>query len=209
MAIYLLRLTWEQGTPDSKDRVVWGWHVQSETQPTAAQVAADFETARDDGTSTGLLGMLPANLEASTLQVYNSEVGGPPVDELLFLPGEVKGSGTAGPSEVQIVVTRWTADGLGRPRKTGRIYIGPLNGATTDTQYVGTSEMNRAGIFSAALHDAFVARGWTPGVATTYFAGKPTGFKPIVDYSVDNAWDTQRRRGVEATNELNYTPISE
>lgn len=112
------------------------------------------------------------------------------------------------PSEAAIVLS-FHADLTGVPeevgatrpraRRRGRVFIGPLNAnATTDAGLVEDQiriSVNAAGNF---LKDSSGVdwRVWSRMDATT---------RAVVGGSVDNAFDTQRRRGIDATASSSFT----
>lgn len=99
---------------------------------------------------------------------------------------------------------------LPKPRRAGRIYLGPLSGAAiaTDATYAlpaaaFVTDLCAAG---AALLTAdtttanwtVYSRGSAKGVAS------PPAMTQIVAGFVDNAWDTQRRRGTDPTHKTGW-----
>lgn len=108
---------------------------------------------------------------------------------------------TALPSEVSLVASFAAAPASGETaaRRRGRIYLGPLN---TDAQIATTLTPSRP--TAAFIHDVAVA---CDRMATTDDADAQwvvhsranNAWYTIVSGWVDNAWDTQRRRGVAAT----------
>lgn len=109
------------------------------------------------------------------------------------------------PREVALVVS-WHAEftsGEPKARARGRTYLGPYTGGGTTTDSLVASSLVEAAVSAATdLLD---------GVATITDSGhlcvhsvKDNDFKPIVGGWVDNAWDTQRRRGTKATTRTTF-----
>lgn len=208
MAVYLFRVNWQWDTNfvQGGDRIVWGFHVDAPSAPGALALGTDFEAAMLQigplGTVT-LQSRIPEELSVESYQVYDVVNGGPPVDEALPVAPFAGTSSTPGPTEVQVVVSRWVNDGLGRPFKKGRIYIGPLGTTATGATRPPLSLQQAVLDFSTELHTRMVADGMTPVVDTKGALHVP---ETIVQYSADDAWDTQRRRGLDPTSEIVAVP---
>jgi hypothetical protein len=110
--------------------------------------------------------------------------------------------GTSGmPEEVAICLSYYAtpASGESPARRRGRIFIGPLSQTAFDSSSVGTfstpDPTARAAIASAAavLADQSEAFQWAVYSPTDQIA------RQIIGGWVDNAFDTQRRRGRRAT----------
>lgn len=207
MATYLFRINWQwdDALVDGGDTIVWGYHVDAlSSAGLLSTLVQEWESvAATLLPSTTLLDLLPSDLEVESYQLYDVVNGGPPVDEVLPVAPVVGAGAPSGPSEVQVVVSRWVADGLGRPFKKGRQYIGPLSGSVTDVRRPPVVVTQTALNATVAFHEALTATNITPVVDTKGALHVP---EDIVQYSVDNAWDTQRRRGLEPTSELVGVP---
>lgn len=122
-----------------------------------------------------------------------------PTVEPIVLPAAIGGSGL--PNEVAICLSFEGAPPH-TPRRRGRVYIGPLClnadmhvAATIGDDARPTAQlMSDLGVAAAAMA--------TPGGSVQWVIRsiKPTvNYVPVVSGWVDNAWDTQRRRGQSAT----------
>jgi len=108
-------------------------------------------------------------------------------------------TGTTLPSEVSLVCS-FQADrisGFPQSRRRGRIYFGPLdealnnNGRPTDAARTAfCAQMEN-------LFDAVIAV--EAGCYWGVWSSTDGSISPVVNGWVDNAWDTQRRRGVSST----------
>lgn len=105
------------------------------------------------------------------------------------------------PEEVAICLTLRGAPPV-TPRRRGRLYIGPLvdnNGVivSANTTTPARPKMTSSASITAALGAAFTYVKTRPGVTPWCIRSiTPTeNFVPIVDCYIDNAFDTQRRRG--------------
>jgi hypothetical protein len=199
MAGYTIRYTWRNtDTGENRDRIVWTFAVDSATQPDAADAIGVLV-----GTMTAVpsaLNLLDPDFTTDLCQVYDIGFGGPPVSEALFGVDEMTSGGLTGPKEMQIVISRWVLDGLGRPFKKGRMYYGPLSGsATSGLRRPSAAQTTTCLDFAESLHNGFVFEGWTPVVDSE--AGLHV-LLPITQYSVDDAFDVQRRRGIDPTSQV-------
>lgn len=160
---------------------------------------------------------------ACTIKLYDltghldgSPHGSPMIQDTFTMPGP--GTDTTLPEEVALALTLrasgWAEaavevpDGpdagpeVDRPRArhTGKIYFGPF---TTDSLVLGTGEKARPTLGTRTVildavereNDNLLASGHTLCVWSRKFAG----LVPITDIQIDDAWDTQRRRGPDPT----------
>lgn len=208
------RAQWEfahdSGLP--KDRVAMTTHWA-----TTQVVGIDYDNLRDmlidfwedPGAGAGLYTYLsPVLTGAWTLDIYHLTDPSPrvPVKQytgsLLISP-----SGEAMPSEVALCTT-WLAapvSGVPAARLRGRNFIGPLDtsalaaaGGVPDPNFL--ADVVRASDALASAADASVT--WDFVIYSTVIAGTSGSgdrANKVVSGFVDNAFDTQRRRGEEAT----------
>jgi len=114
------------------------------------------------------------------------------------------------PFEVALACSYYSLQpGVPRGRSRGRIYIGPLNyGAGTITLHSGapptpaSSFMEELGTAAAELHGALGSYDVTWGV----YSRVDEVLYPIEHGYIDNEFDTQRRRQVDATDRQLWTP---
>lgn len=109
-------------------------------------------------------------------------------------------SGSPLPQEVAACISFQGShvSGISQARRRGRVFIGPLSTALVgaDGRMTGTAVVVLKGGASGLLEASDAAANWTWGVKSeTGFAL----FTAIVDGWIDNAFDTQRRRGVQST----------
>lgn len=137
---------------------------------------------------------------------YSALPGTPPnypFDEDTFNLGAVP-SGTALPDEVAICLS-FQGDreaGFPQARRRGRLYIGPLDTTAATGNRPASACLsaiaNAAASLSAAVIAADVSNYWAVWSQTDQAA------VPLSDGWLDNAWDTQRRRGVLATSRTTF-----
>lgn len=190
-----------------------------------AQLVVDFYNATGTG-SGNLADWMSRSLSdvagSSVVKVYditNALGGGPHGSPIALLPFALATTGnTSLVSEAALVLTLRAAgaaaaqvetpDGadpgtlVDRPRQrlTGRVYIGPLaaSASVTDADFRPRPAANlRTRLLDSAedLWNAAIAAGWTWEVWSRVLAATA----PIVSAEVDDAFDTQRRRGVNPT----------
>lgn len=134
-----------------------------------------------------------------------------PFSQVTWTLGTGSGSSSNLPAEVAIVASFRGIPQSGTPmsRRRGRIYIGPLNlvavasgGATQDGR-PATSFRQAIAYAGKAMSDASLATGgaceWAVYSPTTALA------VPVAAGFVDDAFDTQRRRGEVATTRQTWT----
>jgi len=96
--------------------------------------------------------------------------------------------------------------GQSQARRRGRVYLGPFGSSAGDTTSGRPSSGLRGGIITAAAAfgvQSQAAIEWVWGVIST--AGPSMSFSEVKDGWVDDAWDTQRRRGEGATLRTTFT----
>lgn len=200
-----MRMLFERELGENRDRVVWGFHVDAASAPSASTWQTMMAFAWGEAPSHfGVV--MQQEYDASQFQVYDVSAGGPPVSEELADPALFPITGNSGPQEVQVCVTRWTDDSIGRERKHGRWYVGPISGSYLNAARPASALQTRIQQFQQALHAQFTSNGMDP-VVVSRTTGLATGY-PITQYSIDNAWDTQRRRGIDPTDELVFPVVA-
>jgi len=164
------------------------------------------------------------NRGSSTLKMYDLRQSRPQVpvyDQLLGMTG-VPGSGEALPGEVAFVVSFQGAREAGKAqsRRRGRVYIGPIiSSGTTDHTRPATADRTLwVGAFDTLLEASKASATWKWCVFSPTSAGGfylPGGSGPpffggdamvtITDGWGDNAWDTQRSRGLQPTGRTTFS----
>lgn len=135
-----------------------------------------------------------AGINGAEVRAYAMPAAGPP-DYQEDYAAYVKSDGQA-PSEVALCLSYATTNAWEgtTARRRGRIFLGPLKNADVDTPRPSPVMRSDALALGQALYNVGGADAmwmlWSPtdGVAA-----------PIEVVSVDDAWDTQRRRGLSPT----------
>jgi len=115
------------------------------------------------------------------------------------------GSGDALPAEVALVSSFQTSrqSGMSQARRRNRVYLGPLGTLAAGTDGMPASSFVTGVTLStrALLIAAQASAAWDWMV---YSPTQGAGWE-VTDGWCDNAWDTQRRRGVSATSRVTWT----
>jgi hypothetical protein len=108
------------------------------------------------------------------------------------------------PAEVACVLSL-QATGLNGPSYRGRVYIGPLNVGAAGATESGDSRPNT--FFQYSLRNAaqYIAdQSQTNGAVWSIFSRKLGILTPTTHGYIDNAWDTQRRRGLAPSTRMGW-----
>lgn len=121
----------------------------------------------------------------------------------LSAAGGGAGSTTPLPAEVACVISLRSTENSARAR--GRLYVGPLHSLCADTGTAGDSRPIlgfRTALKGAAerLADGAV----TAGCSWQILSRADGDTKEIVGGFIDDAWDTQRRRGISPTSRMGW-----
>jgi hypothetical protein len=207
MATIRVQATFERASGLPEDRVVNTFHVDTAAidLPTAAPLIAQafdsFYTGVAQGQSAALRTIMSNVLRNLNYRMYDLADLAPRVATVVVSPLWTRPPTTIMPmpSEVALVASMYATRNL--PRQRGRIYLGPLNvnthgnppDAESDVRpYLGVTQDLAAAM--KGLTGALVVSGLRLAVYSTVDAlarGVTAGW-------VDNAFDTQRRRGGKA-----------
>jgi hypothetical protein len=213
MAVYQFNVVFNGKSGLAEDKFVNTWHFSNSSATTT-----DFDNVRDmlkDFYDTADVGSpvrtyLSADLLALTVNVtaYNLDDEKPraPAYESTWGP-ETFGSGSPLPSEVALCMSYEGPRESGSPqaRRRNRIYLGPFKGGVINDggrpSVTMTTDIMRAGSRLHSASDASATWDWCA------YSGTDNDWWEIAHVWVDNAWDTQRRRGLQPTSrsEIRYT----
>ncbi len=209
-AQYIIRM--KTGIP--ADSVINSFHfttpspvvLQSELDDVVAALKEFYDTPVQSAFSLSSVGLLLAGDDVSTqlrrikIRKRQAVKPEPTLEEHEYNTSTGSASG-AFPHEVAVVLSYRGVVGAGavQRRRRGRIYLGPLS------NQVGFSE-NSAGDIrptpsarsTIAAAAARMQNRTGPAIWSTYSEVDQTA-SPVLDGWVDNAYDTQRRRGTKAT----------
>lgn len=166
----------------------------------------EFYEDAPGGSTNGLIRFMSTELNypGARLKFYNQDDPEPRVpifDESMGLVQTSPVGSTNLPGEVAVCTSYSAAaeSGTNPRRRRGRLYIGPLNiGASTATNGVAARP---SGPFITCLEGTTqrLAEASTLGCAWAVYSRRGSSFAIIEKGYVDNAFDTQRRRGVNPT----------
>lgn len=215
LALAQVRLARDNGLPE--DVVINTFHFSTSTIGSVSAVEATEITDRltsfyndlATGATVIVRTMLSSVLAAvgHEIRVYDLEQPEPRAPIRTQAMAMTPGSG-AMPSEVALCLSYRGAlvSGLNPRRRRGRIYLGPLTigiASVTDTADVRPDIGYRQSLLAAA--DTILQREedgvfWV--VASQPVEGGPISTTPVTFMWVDNAFDTQRRRGADPTSRV-------
>lgn len=224
MASSFYRATWkiptDSGLPADKVNNVWSFrHLTDADQAADAieirtRLAGFYEDLKDYFSSQLDL----AHCRLVIVDLAETPPRLPFYDEEYSVSTATTG-GSDFPAEVAVCLSfRGTlGSGLNARRRRGRIYLGPLQGDVTDHPMlystwpaairdaatsniaVATGDVEWCVYSPYTHHDVPVGTKLDPELHPENPASLPQSFVNVAHVWVDNAWDTQRRRGVQAT----------
>lgn len=204
----LVQVVWDHSSALPKDALVntlcFDVHnagASSSWKPLLANVVGNG-IYNASGSNGGLLGHMAECLAGTyTCKVYDlgqSEPRDAYEEPFTFT---VSGSAPPLPNEVALCLSFKTSQGNVSPSNRGRIYFGPLNGASCVAEDAFHNAIPSAGLQSALLnlgtriYDNAIAQDMEWAV----YSRKNNSLGIIQNCWVDNAFDTQRRRGNDPT----------
>jgi hypothetical protein len=219
MAIVQAQAIFERLTLLPRDRCINTWHFSvASTVPSGAELD-DIRTKLSNfyftaTTNLAVARFFSANLiSPMTIRYYNMDEPAPrpPIrsDTVIWVP---EPSGTSLPSEVAVVMSyRGTPGNMPIKNNRGRIYLGPLREVSGEQSF---NDWRPGPGFRQAIQGAgtaLIAAGSTGLSAWVVYSPtrKALGLSPVFslvdDGYVDNAFDTQRRRGLAPTTRDTFT----
>lgn len=212
----LCTVNWDHDSGLAEDRVVWTFHFDVVGNPPTAPEAAfifdaldDFVTTTPPGASDSLQSLLSPVLTGTyVMKLYSMADPSPRVPRFMRTSSATLAPSDALPSEVALCLSHQAVAIPGQPQaeRRGRCYLGPfrdivLAGGVVDRPANATLDIVEG--IGQALLDATQAPGslatWVVNAAsnnTTY---------PVDNGWVDNAFDTQRRRGQKASSRRTFS----
>lgn len=131
------------------------------------------------------------------VRVYDL-AGGQPIEQHAY--PDAASTGETGPGEVAICLSYATVDDpdASTKRRRGRIYLGPLGAAQVGQHTVSDTQI------AAVLDFGEVLAGSGFASATTWMMYSATDHQAVKIESIwcDDAWDTQRRRGLQPSKRI-------
>lgn len=213
-ALAQVRIARTSGLPE--DVCINTFHFQTpQPVPVSAAEALSIVTALEDfyqglsgATATTLMswfsGVVASGL-AHEIRVYDQDQPMPRIPVATSMLSLTPGS-TFLPSEVACCLSYRTNPvvGVPRARTRGRIYFGPLASTTSDATNTA-GDVRPKTLFMEALRDAgtrLKAPLAGTGIEWSVYSKTGLALRPVDVVSVDNAYDTQRRRGAASTSRI-------
>jgi hypothetical protein len=210
MTVLAIQHTFQGLSGLPRDRYVNTWHVIAQTVPPTLPnleaMADDVKKFYEGGGATSITTYLsPWNNGAGrTVKIYNLDDAIPraPIYEETDQNALTAFAGTGYPNEVACCLSFAGVHLSGTPqaRRRGRVYIGPLNTTCGSITPVGDSRPNPA--FRTRMLDAAYQLDqelFTHGARWCVYSPTAGSAVAVSTMSVDDAFDTQRRRGMAAT----------
>lgn len=129
-----------------------------------------------------------------------------PVADIPFASSPDALSGTNLPEETACCLSFQAAQQSGSPqaRRRGRVFLGPLNTAAAGSNDDTPSRPNNTFLTLLAAEGASLISEGTNGLWWGVWSRVDNVIRRVENGWVDDAWDTQRRRGVEPTQRVTF-----
>jgi hypothetical protein len=153
---------------------------------------ASVENAADDVRDLYVANnlMFVNTIDSVEVKVYEPGVGGP----VYTTPSVAFGGNGEAPGEVAMCLSYYADDQANtNKRRRGRIYLGPMSLVASDRP----SAAKIAEVL--AFGESLAQIGLATGVTWKMYSKANNSYHKIERIAVDNAWDTQRRRGLSPT----------
>jgi hypothetical protein len=192
-----------------KNTVVNTWHIHAPSATTT-----DFDSFRAAITAfyDSWSGSMSAGVDkaAFRMRIYKMTDPKPriPVYDVILNVLTLKGSNFA-PSELALVMSFQgiRASGASQARRRNRVYLGPLAVSAIDsstgrplTGFLTNVRSGGAGLLAAST----AASGWKWSINSSFLPLDGSQFVNVANGWVDNAFDIQRRRGIDATSRSTF-----
>lgn len=213
---HIVRFDMDNALPADASVNVWHTTVPDGTAPGVAATAVQtaligFYTAVNPGSTQSLSSYFSSIMSGTwSIKTYDLADSKPRTPILDSTPTPFTPGTNALPTEVALVLSfrRTPASGVNPRRTRGRLYIGPFSAVTTVAdQATGRPAATANSIIPTlkAAAAAFLAAS-TASSAWSWAVWSPTNGSAVDVQQgwVDNAWDTQRRRGIAATTRLAF-----
>lgn len=218
----------DSGIPADAAVNVWSFRNTEAASDPATDAA--LIQGRLDGFYSAISGLYSSRcqLTGTRIKVYNFADPQPRVpilDDAVSVTADITTNMDFPPEVAMCLSFKGAAvSGVNARRRRGRVYLGPLQSSTT-TDYHEVLAANITTVMSAAdthlavaadpvqwcvyspytHHDVPVGVELDPDVHPEVPTRLVLAFTPVATYWMDNAWDTQRRRGTKATSRTTAT----
>lgn len=191
MAEYDVQVVLQGGSQLPEDQFVNVLHYEIGAPDTIEGTVDDISAAY----AAAMLVPVFGDVEGVTIKVY--EPGPNPTGPVFTKSYPTLIAGSVGPHEVAVCLSYATADDPDRstPRRRGRIYVGPIAAAHTDSPRPSSALLD--GVL--ALGQGLASAGNASNSTWLMYSSRDAVYEKIESIWVDDAWDTQRRRGLAPT----------
>jgi hypothetical protein len=209
---YRAMVVFENVTGLPEDRFINTWHFSSsldhaQAGQTLGLTLESFYTGPGPNSVAAFLSPhIDHGAGKTHVRVYDLADAEPREPEIFVWPGSLPaGSGAALPNEVAVVMSFFSDRNLRRQR--GRLYFGPLrveaSTSGTGDQRVSTQFVGAIQNGLSELNDSGAAAVWS------IYSRMDDMLRPVTNVWVDNALDTQRRRGrrPETRTEFDFSAV--
>lgn len=185
---------------------VWSFEIEDDTEANYEQVQAFLATFYG-GLTSWLSPVLDPAFCVTKIYLRSDPQPQVPRFQEQFNPGGTLASNPL-PEECSVCLSfrGVPVSGVSPARRRGRIYLGPLGSNTVLEDAGGRARVN--GSFTVAIEDAVeaaTAELTTAGNVHTVWSSTTSSNVVVDSYWVDNAFDTQRRRGPLATSRQTWS----
>ncbi len=203
----------KSGLPEDRFITTWAFKTLDGLPPTAAHLAsaadvvtAFFNTVTAPAT-VGITAHLSRYINGPAVECRVYRLGDSvPREPTVFPRPLIISSTSQGPSEVALCASFYATRNL--PRRRGRVYVGPLGNTTTSIDQGDGTQPTRP---SLSLRNSLIGamtglrtQAAAAGIPWGVLSGLDVEIRPVTAGWVDNAFDTQRRRGEEASSRLTW-----
>lgn len=217
MAVYRTQVTFPTDNALPRDYVTNTWHFENPSPvfpsdyDNVRDLLEDFYTAVPTGQSQTIASRMSGELNGPALvKIYDLSDAPPraPIYESTF---DITFATTdLLPSEVALVLSFQAerVSGLPQNRRRNRVYLGPFNtaaGATGTGAGRGRPSSTMTNVIQAAAQDLFDAANASVSWDWRIWSPYNSAALPVDNGWVDDAWDTQRRRGIAPSSRKTFS----
>lgn len=194
-----------------RDVVVNSWAFRNDgtsgpPETVAAEIASALDTyytANHQADPTTIASHIDSSVTGLEYRVYDLGQAVPREPHIVESTAFTGGSGSPLPGEVALCMSYFADRNL--PRSRGRVYIGPLNTSTVDA--VDSLARPSAALVRNLRQGGEYLLNPTENLTWVLISQADAAAKVITGGWVDNAFDTQRRRGVDPTTRTVYPEV--
>jgi hypothetical protein len=185
-----------------EDRFINTFHflTMQEHEPSSPLIAARLVAFYNNGPNQIISSKVDRGNNKAQVRTYNLSDAMPrePIVTPWTLAPAPSPSGAL-PNEVAVCVSFYADRNL--PRNRGRVFIGPLDRVVMES---GSGDMRVSSSYRTTLANAVEQLDSTVNVTWCVYSERDGQAKPVTHGWIDNAFDTQRRRGKDPDSRLSF-----